>query len=271
MGPVEDGYVAVFPARFMECFDSRRHCFGLFPAVGRCHHGHRPSLFLMGNQILGDAVLILVNQGIGSIQDVRRGPVIVIHNDGFHMGKFPVKMQEIPHIGAAPGINGLVRISHDEKVVVISAEGLHELVLERVDILEFINHDILQPLLPLQPDVLVFLKNIEGKLDEVIVVQGKAFLFLVQVAVENDILHRKGLMILFVKKGQGHGNHVFIILRLPHALLHFNHVPGFVEGHIPKSQPPLLVNHLQHVINVRIVDDQEIFRIGYGMAVFLQH
>ena len=271
MGPVQNGHVPVFPAFIMEPFDFQGHRFGLFSAVCSGHAGHGLPLFLMGNEILSDAVLILVDEGIGGIQDFRRGAVIVIHNDGLHMREFPVEVQKIAYIGAAPGVNGLVRISHDEKVVVVAAEGLHELVLERVDVLEFINHNVLQPLLPLQPDFLIFLKNKKGELNEVIVIQGEAFLFLVQVAIENDILHGKRFVVLFIEQGQGHGNHVLVILRLPHALFHFNHVPGLVKGHVPKGESPLLINHLQHVINVRIINDKEIFWIGHRMAVLLQH
>ena len=43
----------------------------------------------------------------------------------------------------------------------IAAQHLHQLILQRVDILKLVDHDVFEPLLPLEPDVLVLLENVE--------------------------------------------------------------------------------------------------------------
>ena len=47
----------------------------------------------------------------------------------------------------------------------ISAQHFHQPVLQLVDVLKLVDHDVFQPLLPLQADGVVLLKDIERKLD----------------------------------------------------------------------------------------------------------
>ena len=55
-----------------------------------------------------------------------------------------VKVQEEADIRPAPGVNRLVRITHDEKILMIASQHTHQLVLERVDILKLVHHDVLE-------------------------------------------------------------------------------------------------------------------------------
>ena len=64
----------------------------------------------------------------------------------------------------------------------VTAQNLHQLVLKLVDILELVDHDVLQPLLPLEPNVRMLLENIQGELDQVVIIQRKALLFLIEIA-----------------------------------------------------------------------------------------
>ena len=75
----------------------------------------------------------------------------------------------------------------------IAAERLHELVLQPVDVLELIDHDVGQALLPFLPDVRILPEDIEAELDEVVIVEAEAFLLLVEVAVENDLVGGDGI------------------------------------------------------------------------------
>lgn len=156
-----------------------------------------------GMEFLVYAVFIVADQRIGRAEDFRGRAVIVGHHDGLCPGKLPVKVEQVSHIGAAPGINGLVGIAYDKQIFVIAAEHLHQLILETVDVLKFIDHDIFQPLLPFQPDILMFPKDVQGEFDEVIVIQTEAFLFLIQVAIENDILRHAGPFIFSFSASSG--------------------------------------------------------------------
>ena len=75
------------------------------------------------------------------------------------------KVQQVFDARPAPGIDGLIRVADDEQVLMVSAQHLHQPVLQLVDVLKFVDHDVFQPLLPLQADGVVLLKDIERKLD----------------------------------------------------------------------------------------------------------
>ena len=70
----------------------------------------------------------------------------------------------------------------------IAAQHLHQRVLRLVNVLKFVDHDVFQPLLPLEPDVRILLEDIEREFQQIVVVQPEAFLLLVEIAIENDVV-----------------------------------------------------------------------------------
>ncbi len=109
------------------------------------------------------------------------------------------------------------------------------------------------------------------KLDQVIVIQAKAFLFLVQVAIEDDIVRLCGFLVLPEQIIQRHGDHKLVIFRFLGDLAPFNHVTCPGKGHVAQCQAAFFVDDLEHRIDIRVVDDKETSGILHGMAVFLQH
>lgn len=95
----------------------------------------------------------------------------------------------------------------------VAAQHLHQLILDGIDILKLIDHDVLQPLLPLEPDFRILLKKIERKFEQIIVVQTEAFLLLIEIAVENDVSGSCCLVVLFLQGIQGKGNQIPIVFR----------------------------------------------------------
>ena len=181
-----------------------------------------------------------------------------------------VKVQQVLYIGPPPGVNGLVRVPHDEQIPVVAAQHLHQLILQGVDVLKLVDHNVPQPLLPLELDLRIFLEDVEGELDQVVVIQAKTFLLLVEIAVKDDVLRIDGVQILLFQVIQGHRQHVQIVIRFLEQLLDLNHVPGLAEGHIPESQAPLLIDDLEHGVDVGVVQHQEPLGVLDGVAVLLQ-
>ena len=155
---------------------------------------------LRREQVLFDAVAVFCDQRVRRRQNLRRGTVVFHHHDGLHVWKDLVEIQQILDVRAAPGVDRLVRVAHDEEVAVIAAQHLHQLILQRVDILKLVDHDVFEPLLPLEPDVLVLLENIERELDEVVVVEAEALFLLIEIAVEDDVPRRVGALVLFAQR-----------------------------------------------------------------------
>ena len=65
--------------------------------------------------------------------------------------------------------------------------------------------------------------------------------------------------------------YVPVIIRLLEQFLDFYHIPGSGEGHVPEGQPALLVDDLEHRVDIAVVQHQEAAGILEGVAVLLQN
>ena len=75
-------------------------------------------------------------------------------------------MSEIGDISSAEGINGLIWISHNKEIVMPPGQNLHQLILQLVDILKFINQNVLQTFLPARTSLRKLLQNNQGESNE---------------------------------------------------------------------------------------------------------
>ena len=268
---VEDGHIPQRQAAIMQPLHLARHplCLRLL-RVGKV----ADDLLARGlrrEQVLFDAVAVFCDQRVRRRQNLRRGTVVFHHHDGLHVWKDLVEIQQILDVRAAPGVDRLVRVAHDEEVAVIAAQHLHQLILQRVDILKLVDHDVFEPLLPLEPDVLVLLENIERELDEVVVVEAEALFLLIEIAVEDDVPRRVGALVLFAQRVERHRDHVLVILRLLKELSDLDHVPCGGIGHVAQCEAALFVDDAEHRVDVGIIQHEEALRVLHRMAVLLQN
>ena len=268
---VKDGHIPQRHAAIMQPLHLARHPLRLrLLRVGKV----ADDLLARGlrrEQVLFDAVAVFCDQRVRRRQNLRRGTVVFHHHDGLHVWKDLVEIQQILDVRAAPGVDRLVRVAHDEEVAVIAAQHLHQLVLQRVDILKFVDHDVFEPLLPLEPDVLVLLENIERELDEVVVVEAEALFLLIEIAVEDDVPRRVGALVLFAQRVERHRDHVLVILRLLKELSDLDHVPCGGIGHVAQCEAALFVDDAEHRVDVGIIQHQKALRVLHGVAVLLQN
>ena len=96
-------------------------------------------------------------------------------------------------------------------------------------------------------------------------------MFLIEIAVKNDVFRGGRAVVFLFQRVQGHGGHVAVIIGLPEKFPYFDHVPGGGEGHVTEGEPPLFVDDLEHGIDVAVVEDEKFFRILHGVAVFLKN
>ena len=268
---VEDGHIPQRQAAIMQPLHLARHPLRLrLLRVGKV----ADDLLARGlrrEQVLFDAVAVFCDQRVRRRQNLRRGTVVFHHHDGLHVWKDLVEIQQILDVRAAPGVDRLVRVAHDEEVAVIAAQHLHQLILQRVDILKLVDHDVFEPLLPLEPDVLVLLENIERELDEVVVVEAEALFLLIEIAVEDDVPRRVGALVLFAQRVERHRDHVLVILRLLKELSDLDHVPCGGIGHVAQCEAALFVDDAEHRVDVGIIQHQKALRVLHRMAVLLQN
>ena len=90
----------------------------------------------------------------------------------------------------------------------------------------------------------------EGEQDKVVVVQAEALLLLIEVAIKDDVLRLDGVQVLLLQAVQGHGEHIQVVVRVFEELAYLNHIPGLAEGHLPQGQVALLIDDLEHSVDV---------------------
>ena len=268
---VEDGHIPQRHAAIMQPLHLARHPLRLrLLRVGKVADDLL-ARWLRREQVLFDAVAVFCDQRVRRRQNLRCRTVVFHHHDGLHVWKDLVEIQQILDVRAAPGVDRLVRVAHDEEVAVIAAQHLHQLILQRVDILKLVDHDVFEPLLPLEPDVLVLLENIERELDEVVVVEAEALFLLIEIAVEDDVPRRVGALVLFAQRVERHRDHVLVILRLLKELSDLDHVPCGGIGHVAQCEAALFVDDAEHRVDVGIIQHQKALRVLHRMAVLLQN
>ena len=198
-------------------------------------------------------------------------PMILEHHDGARAREALIEIEQQLHVRAAPCIDGLIRVADHEQVLVIALEHLHELVLQCIDILELVDHNVFQPLLPFEADFGEPLEDVEREHDQVVVIEPEALPFLVKVAIEDDVMNILDLQIHFAQLRDGPFEHIQIVVRAFFELLHLDHVARSRKRHIAQRKAAFLVDGLQHGIDVGVVEYQEAFRVPHGMGIFLEN
>ena len=73
---------------------------------------------------------------------------------------------------AAPFVDGLVRVAHDEEVAVLRREPLHEVPVVQVAVLRLVHHDVVQRVLPPFAGLREAVQDVFRDVDEVVEVEG---------------------------------------------------------------------------------------------------
>ena len=223
------------------------------------------------NKVLRDAHMVFRDKRIRHRKHLGHRPVVLKHHDGTRAGKALIEIKQQLHVRAAPRIDGLIRVADHEQVLVIALQHLHKLVLQRIDILELVDHDVFQPLLPFEADVGEPLEDVEREYDQVVVIEPEALPFLVKVAIEDDVMDILGLQIPFAQLRDGPFKHIQIVARVFFELLHLDHVARSRKRHVAQREAAFLIDGLQHGIDIGVVEHQEAFRVLHGMGIFLEN
>ena len=268
---IEYGHVAVGDAALVQLGNARTYAPGLVLGTLTVHPDHRRAGGQGGGELLFHAVAVFAYEAVRRGEYLGRGAVVLHHHDGLRAGKLAVEVQQELHARPAPGVDGLVGVSDDEKVFVVAAERAHEAVLGLVYVLELVHHDVLQPLLPLAAYLALALENVEGEEDEVVVVQAEALFLLVEVAVEDDVPRADGVEVLPVQGLQVHVYHVEVVFGVLDALAELYHVPRVGVCHVAQGEAALFVDAGEHDVDVSVVEDEEAFGVLHRVTVLLEH
>ena len=114
-----------------------------------------------GDKIFFDSIFIFGNERIRRVKNFLCGTKIFVHNNCSCWRKIFVEVQKVFRVRASPRINCLVRIAYDEKIFVIGAKRFHKAILNLVDVLKFIDHNVFESCLPFLAHGIILLKNVQ--------------------------------------------------------------------------------------------------------------
>ena len=224
----------------------------------------RDETFVEAHRVLGD-------ERVGHRHDLRCRAVVLVQENGFRPHEALVEIEQVLHVCPTPRVDGLVGVSHDEEIAVVGAQHLHELVLKTVDVLELVDHDVLEALLPFELHALVQGENVQRELDEVVVVKREALLLLVQIPVEDDVLDCFCLHVLLVEQLGGKPDHILVIGGPLEDLHDLDHVARLGKRHVAQRQAALVVDGLQHRVDVGVIEHEKALGVRHDVGVLVQH
>ena len=97
---------------------------------------------LVGPETLVAAVPIAPDHGRRGVENDLRRPVVLLELDDLDVGKVLLEVEDVSEVGAAPLVDGLIRIADDAEVAMDLGETANEQVLRPVRVLVFVDEDV---------------------------------------------------------------------------------------------------------------------------------
>ena len=139
--------------------DFAGHVFGFvfFAAAG--NHFYRIAFPKLRPQGFGKQLGIVGDYLVGHAQDAAGRAVVLFEFDHFNLRVILLQQAQVFHIGAAPGVDGLVVVAHGGKHAFQAGKLAQQAVLAGVGVLAFVHQQIAQPPLPFEPQIAVLLQQ----------------------------------------------------------------------------------------------------------------
>src|SRR5690606_23347284 len=135
VGAVQDGAVAVAATVAHPLVDALDHEAGLVDLVVGGVQVHRLALPAVGPQALAQSVGVVGDDGVGGLEDVGAGAVVLLQADGLRAGEVLEELLHVLHLGAAPAVDGLVVVADHEHLPAVAGQYPDEGVLDGVGVL----------------------------------------------------------------------------------------------------------------------------------------
>ena len=124
-----------------------------------------------GIQVFLDAVLIVLDDGVGALEDVFLAAVILVEDHRPAVREILFKFQDDVHPGPAPRIDRLIGITDDAQLRIRCAQQPDDRILQLVHILKLIDMEIGKTALPLCAHLFALLQQPVCKQQQIIEIQ----------------------------------------------------------------------------------------------------
>ena len=168
VGPVKAGTVVQLIALAHIALDLIHHAVGFFIRIVHMEQLDQLAFLVLRPEAFGLPVPVVLDHGIGRIQDILRGAVVLLQTDHLGIRKDLLELQNVFDICAAEFVDRLVVIAHNTDVVILGCQETHKHKLRGVGILILIHGDIAEPLLKALQDLRIMAEQLH-RLDDQIV------------------------------------------------------------------------------------------------------
>ena len=145
---------------------------GLVPGCPELTKMDRRTFSLVGPELFLFAPYVVADHGVGRIQHVLGGAVILFEANDQRIRINLFKIQNIAYIGAPEAVNGLVVIADDAQVPVLIRQKPHQLELRIVGVLILVHHDIAETVLIRCEHLVMGMKQLHGQHEQIIEIHG---------------------------------------------------------------------------------------------------
>ncbi len=121
-----------------------------------------------GVQILWHTVLVVGDDMVGHVENIRRASVIAVEHDI----RLCLEINENLGIRSPPFIYGLIRITHDKEIAMMLGDGTQKFPVVTGAILHLIDHHIVDLFRPLLPGIGEMLQYIEREEKKIVIIEG---------------------------------------------------------------------------------------------------
>ena len=160
--PVEHRVVLPLPPLLNAGDDLGGHILRLVRLVHRHIQADLIPCPLLRPQLLALAPLVVLDDGVGCVQDVLGGAVVLLQPDDPSALVLLLEGEDILNGSAAEAINGLVVVAHHADVLPLPRQGGRQQVLQVVGVLVFVDEDVAELVLLILPCLLVFQEQADG-------------------------------------------------------------------------------------------------------------
>ena len=178
---VEHRMVRQMPALFQVLTDDICNVHGFVLLILGSVDLHLVALVVPGPQGLALALGVVLDDAVGSIQDIGGGTVILLQTDGLGAGEDALKVQNVLNGGTAETVDALVIVTDNADVLFRAGEQADQPELGHAGILILVHQQVAVLVLVELPHVRVVGQQLHGLVDEVIKIErtGLFQLFLV--------------------------------------------------------------------------------------------
>ena len=241
---------------------------GFFLVAASVEMGHLGAAVACGEEVLGHAVTVATDDGIGDVENGGGGAVILVEDDGL------VVRELDKHLGtcSTPLVDGLIGVTYNEEVVMDALQRFDNGPVALVAVLCLIEHNVLHLVLPVLASVGEALEDMDGEEDKVLEVETQCLLLQLQVTGKSHFgsllgFEGRGVEILAEPFREHHAVDVVGLLQEESHLAVGSGIEELSDSFDGAVQSQFLHHLLGKLLLVVFVEDSE--RLGITKAVDL--